>query len=105
MSQMSDLSPENCSESRSNRVKNQTQRIRWCASLAITFWLAFANSASAQLRFYTQPYHCFSGDAVRFIYFESTDTVAKANIALWAWDFDGNGTFDAQGTSNNISEI
>ena len=49
------------------------------------------------LRFYARPYQVNEGDAVSFIYLETTNTVAKANIAHWDWDFDGNGTIDASG--------
>ena len=72
-------------------------------SILISCFLFNVSTLGQTIRFYTAPYRCFSSDAVRFIYFENTNTVAKTNIATWAWDFDGNGTFDASGT--NVTEM
>ena len=72
--------------------------------VSIACFAVLAATAPAQtLRFYTDRYRVFEGDAVRFIYHETTNAVAKTNIASWAWDFDGNGSFDSQGT--NVTEM
>ncbi|MCL4785197.1 MAG: PKD domain-containing protein, partial [Verrucomicrobia bacterium] len=67
--------------------------------LVVCVLTAVPPAPAQTLRFYTDRYRVFEGDAVRFIYFETNNTVAKANIKSWAWDFNGDGTFDAQGTN------
>lgn len=56
-----------------------------------------ALSSAQSLRFYTQPYRVHEGDAVLFRYLEA-QSVPLGAIAQWAWDFDGDGVVDAQGT-------
>src|SRR5258705_2174430 len=55
------------------------------------------SSIGQPIRFYTSPYRVFEGDAVRFVYFEQTNTIAKSNIVSWSWDFDGDGNMDTNG--------
>lgn len=61
--------------------------------------VAGCGALAQTLRYYARPFALNEGDAVNFYYVESTNTVAKTNIAHWEWDFDGNGTIDASGDS------
>ncbi len=72
-------------------------------SLGIIFALALDITAAAQpvARFYARPYKANEGDAVSFYYVETTNSLAKTNIASWQWDFDGDGTIDASGTGSD----
>lgn len=56
-------------------------------------------------RFFARPYKVNEGDAVSFYYLEvltnsvaASNSIPKASISSWQWDFDGNGTIDASGT-------
>ncbi len=72
-------------------------------NLLFAVCLLAPGSASAQsLRFYTDRYRVFEGDAVRFIYVE-TNALPKSEIEEWQWDFNGDGTVDVWGT--NVAEI
>lgn len=68
-------------------------RIGWCVIL-----LMFSNWIPAQtLRFHALPYRVNSGDAVTMVYVESTNTLARSEVARWGWDLDGDGVVDATG--------
>ena len=53
-------------------------------------------SNAADLHFYASPYRVDAGGAVMFHYLHEKG-IPRERIASWAWDFDGDGTVDAQG--------
>ena len=59
---------------------------------------SFANAQT--LRFLASPYKVKEGDAVTFQYLDQKPGVlSRAEVAGWAWDFDGDGVIDATGVA------
>jgi hypothetical protein len=72
----------------------------------VALFIVLELSAFAQSpRFYARPFNVNEGDAVSFYYVESltnaspaSNSIPRANIASWQWDFDGDGNIDASGS-------